>query len=198
MAAAGFGAGKRFGIWQLPSLYAGASAHQHMPPGGFQSFGQLGQHVSNKVRFQDEDYILQQALQKLGELAENATVAIQNRIKGIADPTSHYDSAYIQGQNIVGLKEQDIISGLYPRLRQEDMERGQEMGVIVGPTNGLFTLRVDVLRRLMEDMEKKAASREFGHQSIGHLSGVADKVSDLATGGGMIGLGKNVNPLSGS
>ena len=196
MAAAGFGAGKRFGIWQLPSLYAGASAHQHMPPGGFTSFGQFGQHASNKIRFQDEDYILQQALQKLGELAENATVAIMNRKKGLQDPSGHYEKADIQGQNIVGLKEGDIISGLYPRLRQEDMERGQEMGVIV-PDNGLFTMRIDVLRRLMEDMEKKAASREFGHQSIGHLSGVADRISDLATSGGMVSLGKNVNPLGG-
>jgi hypothetical protein len=99
---------------------------------------------------------------------------------------------------IVGLKEQDIISGLYPRLKQEDMERGIEMGIIVGPDNssykGLYDIKVDVLRRLMEEMEKKSISREFGHQSLQHLAGVADRVTDL-TAHGKIPQSHNTNPM---
>lgn len=197
----GYGAGSRFGIWKLPNLQAGTALHLHMPPGGFQTFGQLGQHISNKLRFQDEDYVLQHALQKFAELAENSTVAISNRAKGVADPTGHYEHARIEGQSIVGLKEQDIISGLFPRLKQEDMERGQEMGILLGPNNskyqGYYDLRVDVLRDLMEKMEEKIANKEYGHQSIAHLTGTADKIAGLASNGGMVPSSRGADTLSG-
>jgi hypothetical protein len=184
-----FGADARHGYWGLPSLNTSGILAQRMPPGFFKNLSQMAGHYQNLSKFGDEDYIWQQALEKLSALAENAASGIINKKQALATDPAHKLNSYLyadfspDGQSIVGLQERDIISGLYPRLRHEEMRRAQELGIITSNTSmcpDCYDLHVPVLKEQLLQMREKLADKEHGHASLQHLAGMGDQALQAA------------------
>lgn len=107
---------------------------------------------------------------------------------------------------IFHLSEQDIISGLFPRVKSEDLRRAMELGIILPskqvPENynqkdgQLYDFNINTLQRIMERMTHKMADKEHGYMATQHLAGLADKAIDAASSGGMVQLSKSANPFN--
>lgn len=124
--ASAYGGDVRYDLFGMPTVNTQALAAKKTPPGGYSSVGQIAQHYTNVERLQDKDYIFSQTLQSIANLALNVVGQIKhNQDSKAADPNfvpRHYKYATFQ-QNppmIFWLTSQDIISGLYPRIKTED------------------------------------------------------------------------------
>jgi hypothetical protein len=151
----------------------------------------MAQHHQNLARFRDPDYIEQQTLERLASLAENATVAVENKNKGQLDPNGHFEHAQVDkhAEMITGLSQQDVISGLFPRLKLEEMQRGEALGILVhDPSTLLYVLNVGVLRKHMLELRDKMSDKEFHYSHQSHLVGQVDKAFDAMTQGGGVRL----------
>lgn len=183
-----YGADARHDIWNLPSINTRGIQAQHMPPGGFQNFSQISQYHQNIARFEDEDYIVAMTLEKLATLAENAVEGIRNKGSSVK-PSAHYQLAgYNVGDGsppsnpsvppgwIIGLQESDIISGLYPRLKHEELARARQLHIIVEIPGRGFNFNVNLLRKMMQEYQHKLAGKEQSFYAVQHLAGTADNV----------------------
>lgn len=187
-----YGADARHDVWHLPSLDTRGLYAQHMPPGGFQNLGQIAQFRQNVSRFEDEDYVIAQTLEKLASLAENAVEGIKN--KGVSIKTSaHYHHAgYNLGDGtpptnasipagwIIGLQENDIISGLFPRLKHEELARARQLKIIIEVPGRGFDFNVNLLRSMMQQYQQKLARKEQSFHSMQHLANTGDNVMGQA------------------
>jgi hypothetical protein len=214
LTSSGMGANAKWGFWGFPSLNQQGLQASRWPAGGYQNFTQIAQQKMNVARFNDEDYIFQQMLQSIANLAENLPENIKhNQDSYKNDPANfiprHYKYAsFNQSQKMIyGLTQNDIISGLYPRIKADDLSRAKQMGIVIPsqtiPQNHnqadgqLYDINIEALQEAMIAMSHKMADKEHGYNSAAHLTGVADKIANLATSGGMVSLGHNVNPMGG-
>jgi hypothetical protein len=212
LSASGFGANVRSSFWGLPSLNPQGLLAGQVPAGGYQSLSQIAQQGFNRMRFNDPTYIAQQTLQAMSTLCENLPGSIDYNKESLEkDPTypaRHYKYAdYNTKEKIItGLTMSDLISGLYPRIKSEDVIRAKEMGIITdnlnpprnyNPKDGeLYDINVDVLAQKMEEMAKTLAEKEHGYQSANYLAGLGDRVMGATGTGGRVTPAANVNPMS--
>lgn len=157
------------------------------PEGGWNSFKQIAQAGTQSYQMQGSDtYIIRDTLEKFRALAENVMSAIKLRDSqqaiGHVPQFKHYQKNYEHAQYdatrniIIGLTKNEIVGGDYPRLRNEEVDRGEQLGVIFADTNtpGYWSLSINVLRQRMEELGERLHNQERAYRLIHTGAGVAD------------------------
>ena len=157
--------------WGLDTVNRNALSASHYPVNGFNGVVQMNQHFQNMRNVNVPDFINQTTLQQLATFVDNVIVGIDNKLNG----KGHYKMArYNNGKPgsdptcpkdwIEGLTENDIISGLFPRLKHEEMQRALQMKVLVKqPVQTqmvLFNINVAELRNQMHDNAERISHKQ--------------------------------------
>lgn len=203
----------------LPDLSLGAvgDVPGQAPAGGYDNISGFTGSVIDKIRYSDRlEYLQLQTLQKLGIMANNIVITLNQKDPAQIKMTDRYKmTKFLDNRYICGLPLRAMFSdGGYPELRQQDVDIGTSLGVVIDdphpptrqeliankilPDAKIFAIDVEVLRRRMYEIKEKVADMERRFKSWNFLAGKADQAFQLASGSSKIGLSKGANPLSGS
>ncbi len=181
------------GYFDLPDLRNFVSPGERQP-GGYQNFAQLTQAGVNQTHYQDKDiYFIRETLEKIKALVENVYSAIELRSKqsqhGSMPASRAYEKDYVNAyydannQIMRGISKHEVIGGNYPRLRNEEMARAEEIGVMFpDPSNPaeFWAVSVPKLRQEMETLQQKLRGMARRGALYVHAAGKVDQAIDTS------------------
>jgi hypothetical protein len=161
------------------------------PEGGWGSFHQITRAATQAHQMHGSDaYILRDTLEKFRALAENvmASIILKNRQKILGNiPHStgyqkNYDNASFDPKTMIitGLSKNEIIGGEYPRLRNEEMERGVNMGILFEGVGEVYSIDVEKLREEMTQLRTVLRAQETKYKFANWAGKMADATFDSA------------------
>ncbi len=143
------------------------------PEAGWGSIQQVGKAAVDAHRSSYSDtYIMRHTLVKCQALAENVMSAIQLRERQLASgytpPVSGYQKNYEHAQFdqahmlISGITKNEIIGGEYPRFRNEEMDRAEQLSILYpqGQNSPYWILNINTLRHQMEVLKERLEAKE--------------------------------------
>lgn len=170
------------------------------PFGGYDSFSAMAQSKMQAHRYSDANlYIMRTTLEKFRALAENVYSAIQLRTQQqaygtLVQPKSfqrNYEKASFDPntQLIHGLPKQEIVGGDYPQLRNEELMRGQKLGVLLpdpAAPSQMWAINIAKLREEMAKLRQQLEGQEYQYKAIDHLAGKADQAFNASLQGNTV------------
>lgn len=173
------------GNFDLPDL---KNIHEpgEVPIGGFRNAAQATDAAIQRNKYYDKDeFLMLGTLEKLKALAENVYAILNFRNQGDQAPQNvknYLKASYDHNtQTIHGLLEKEISGGEYPRLRNEEMQRGKELGIIFEEPNerGVYAISIQALRIQMQKYLKKSKWQHRAHRGAVGIAGGADSIMDI-------------------
>lgn len=178
------------GHFDLPDL-KNLQTPDERPHGGWSSLSQIARAgtQAHQMHFSNA-YIERDTLEKFRALAENVMSAIELKaFQATAGYTNNntghqknYDHAQFDQQTmtITGLTYEEIVGGDYPRLRHEEMKRGEQLGILYPNRNNpkFWTIDINKLRFQMEHMKEILHGLERKYRGIQTGVDIASKIGN--------------------
>jgi hypothetical protein len=178
------------GHFDLPDL---KNLHEpgERPEGGWSSFHQVARAATQAHQMHGSDaYILRDTLEKFRALAENvmSSIILRDRQKQLGSTSLHtgyqknYENAQFDPKTMIisGLSKEEIIGGEYPRLRNEEMERGATLGILFEVTSKIYSINIEKLRTEMASLRSILRSQETKYKVANWVGRATDNAFDAA------------------
>jgi hypothetical protein len=154
------------------------------PEGGWSSFHQISRAATQAHQMHGSDaYILRDTLEKLRALAENVMASIKlGHNQNNTGYQKNYDNASFDQRTmtITGLSKNEIIGGDYPRLRNEEMERGVQKGILFKGIGEVYSINIGKLRTEMANLRTVLRSQESKYKFANWAGKMADTAFDAS------------------
>lgn len=156
------------------------------PIGGHPNVSSYVQSRIAKKRYEDKDEVfLISTLEKIAALIESIRSSIELEKLGHSQnrrpPDAFFPNAYFDPNSgiIHGIHREEIIGGYYPRFRNQEMELGEELGII-RPDNrnpklsDTWLIDTEKLRQIMLNYKDELGKKQHGYEVAQKLGSMAD------------------------